>query len=46
MNNTQHQPTLADALLQTGLIPFLPGDILKIILAALALPVGWRLLQK
>lgn len=31
--------------LATGLIPFLPGDIIKIVLAALALPLGWKLLR-
>jgi len=30
--------------LQLGLIPFLLGDLLKLLLAALALPWGWRLL--
>lgn len=30
--------------LQLGLIPFLLGDLLKLVLAALALPWGWRLL--
>ncbi|MBN1826482.1 MAG: biotin transporter BioY [Candidatus Eisenbacteria bacterium] len=29
-----------------GLVPFLAGDILKIVLAALALPAGWRLLGR
>ena len=32
--------------LQLGLIPFIPGDILKAIVAAVALPVGWKLLAK
>ena len=27
-----------------GLLPFIPGDLLKLVIAALALPVGWRLL--
>jgi biotin transporter BioY len=35
-----------DRVLQAGLLPFIPGDILKIILAALILPAGWKLLQK
>lgn len=34
------------ALLQAGLLPFIPGDILKIILAALLLPAGWKLFQR
>lgn len=32
--------------LQLGLLPFLPGDVLKVIAAAVALPVGWKLLGK
>jgi len=32
--------------LQLGLIPFLLGDLLKLVLAALALPWGWRLLGR
>jgi len=28
-----------------GLLPFIPGDILKIILAAILLPSGWKLLK-
>jgi len=28
-----------------GLLPFIPGDIIKIILAAIALPSGWKLLE-
>lgn len=31
---------------QVGLVPFIPGDVIKIILVALALPFGWRLLQQ
>jgi len=27
-----------------GLVPFVPGDLIKLILAAVALPAGWRLL--
>ena len=30
--------------LQTGLLPFIPGDLLKIALATLVLPTGWKLL--
>ncbi len=33
-------------LLQWGLIPFLPGDLLKIILAVLVMPTAWKLLKK
>ena len=29
--------------LQTGLFPFIPGDLLKIALATLVLPTGWKL---
>jgi biotin transport system substrate-specific component len=32
----------APRLLAAGLLPFLPGDLLKSALAALALPVAWR----
>jgi biotin transport system substrate-specific component len=28
---------------QLGLIPFIPGDVLKVIMAALALPLGWKI---
>lgn len=35
-----------DKVLQFGLTPFIPGDILKAIVAAVALPVGWKLLAK
>lgn len=31
---------------QISLVKFIPGDIVKILLAAAALPAGWRLLQK
>lgn len=34
-----------NGLLQAGMLPFIPGDILKIILAALALPAGWKLVK-
>jgi biotin transporter BioY len=30
--------------LALGLIPFLPGDVVKIALAAALLPLGWKLL--
>jgi biotin transport system substrate-specific component len=29
----------------TGLIPFLPGDAIKLVAAALALPAAWRVVQ-
>jgi len=29
-----------------GLIPFIPGDILKIALAAIILPAGWKLINR
>jgi biotin transport system substrate-specific component len=32
-----------DNVLQTGLFPFIPGDVLKIALATAILPAGWRL---
>jgi len=34
-----------DAVLKVGLYPFIAGDIIKIVLAAMALPAGWRLLR-
>ena len=34
----------AQATLQAGLIPFIPGDVLKLILASSLLPTAWRLL--
>jgi biotin transport system substrate-specific component len=33
-------------LFSAGLLPFIPGDVLKIVLAALALPGAWRLSKK
>ncbi len=36
----------AAQLLPTGLLPFIPGDILKSLLAAGALPTGWRFLGR
>lgn len=33
-------------LLQAGLIPFIPGDLFKMVLAALALPAAWRLVGR
>lgn len=32
--------------LQWGLLPFIPGDILKIMLAMSLLPTAWKLLGK
>lgn len=32
--------------LQLGVAPFLPGDVLKVALAAAALPAGWALLRR
>ena len=34
----------APRVLALGLVPFLPGDIVKIALAAALLPLGWKLL--
>lgn len=36
---------LANAL-TLGMVPFLPGDILKVMLAAVMLPTGWKLLGR
>lgn len=33
------------AAIQKGLLPFLPGDLIKLLLAALALPSAWQLVQ-
>ena len=32
--------------LSLGLLPFIPGDLLKLALAAITLPAGWRLLGR
>ena len=32
--------------LEFGLLPFIPGDLIKIVLAALALPGGWALVNR
>lgn len=32
-----------DRLLAAGLLPFIPGDVVKLALAALALPAAWRI---
>jgi biotin transport system substrate-specific component len=37
--------SLSDAL-RFGLYPFLPGDIVKLVVAAGLLPVGWRLVER
>jgi biotin transport system substrate-specific component len=34
------------ALLASGLVPFIPGDIVKSLLAAAALPLAWRLVPR
>lgn len=36
----------SEQLLGAGLIPFIPGDLLKMVLAALALPSAWRLVRR
>lgn len=41
---TQFVP--GEKLLAVGLYPFIPGDLAKIALAALALPSGWRLIRR
>lgn len=35
-----------NGLLMAGLYPFIPGDLIKLILAAIALPSGWALLSR
>ncbi len=34
----------SEAVLNTGVLPFLPGDALKIVLATILLPTGWRII--
>jgi biotin transport system substrate-specific component len=34
------------SLLDAGLVPFIPGDLVKMVLAALALPGAWRLVRR
>jgi biotin transport system substrate-specific component len=34
----------AGRVLETGLLPFIPGDLLKVVLAAVVLPSGWALI--
>jgi biotin transport system substrate-specific component len=36
---------LSSGLLAAGLYPFIPGDLLKIALAAVLLPSGWRIIR-
>jgi biotin transporter BioY len=36
----------AQNVLAVGLLPFIPGDILKILLAAALLPAAWKLVEK
>mgnify|MGYP000221124845 CR=1 FL=1 len=33
-----------DRVIHLGLLPFIPGDVVKLLLAAALLPGGWRLL--
>jgi biotin transport system substrate-specific component len=35
-----------DQAISAGLLPFIPGDVVKIILAALALPLAWKVIDK
>ena len=35
-----------DQLLSVGLIPFIPGDVVKLVLAAALLPAAWKLLGR
>jgi biotin transport system substrate-specific component len=35
-----------EAVLSTGVLPFLPGDAVKIALATILLPTGWRLIGR
>lgn len=37
--------TGADRVLLAGLVPFVPGDLIKIVLAAAVLPVAWRFIK-
>ncbi len=39
-------PINANKILIVGLYPFIPGDLLKIALAAILLPSGWKLLGR
>ena len=35
-----------EQLLRLGLLPFIPGDLIKIALVTTALPIGWKLIDK
>jgi biotin transporter BioY len=35
-----------NTVIQTGLLPFIPGDLLKIALATMLLPTGWKLIGR
>lgn len=37
---------IGDQVLLAGLLPFIPGDIFKLIMATIALPSAWRLIRK
>jgi len=39
------KPLATDGVLAVGLYPFLAGDLVKIVLAAVLLPSGWRLIR-
>jgi biotin transporter BioY len=39
-----HTPLLTS--LRVGVVPFIIGDIVKIVLAAAVLPTGWALLKR
>ena len=41
----QPAPLGLDAALRTGLYPFVPADIIKVLLAATILPAVWRFVQ-
>ena len=41
----QPAPVGLDAALRTGLYPFIPADIVKILVAAAVLPVAWKVLD-
>jgi len=36
----------ASALLASGLLPFIPGDIVKALLAAAVFPAAWKLVDR
>ena len=43
---TQPAPVGLDVALRTGLYPFIPADIVKILIAAAVLPTAWKLLGR